>query len=115
MLVVPCAKSTMIDKQINHSYEAVALVAKYLKEILHVAHHMDIVSRSAQVADLNLSKEDIEKLNDISELLERIGDCEGLLERLSDVAYTGEYSDLKNVPENSSPLTPEEIDSFMNT
>ena len=115
MLVVPCAKSSMIDKQINHAYEAVELVARYLKEVLHVAHHMDIVSKSAQVADLNLTKEDMEKLNNISELLERMGNCEELLDKLANVAYSGEYSDLKNVPEDSSSLTPEEIDQFMNS
>lgn len=105
MLVVPCAKSAMIDKQINHAYEAIALVAKYLKEVLHVAHHMDLVYDSAQIAKLGLNKNDIAKLQDFSAVVHKLEELNTVIEQLQ--------INVSNA--DNAALTNDEIDEFMNS
>ena len=105
MLVVPCAKSAMIDKQINHAYEAIALVAKYLKEVLHVAHHMDLVYDSAQIAKLGLNKDDIAKLQEFGVVVNKLEELNTVIEQLQ--------INISNA--DNEALTNDEIDEFMNS
>lgn len=105
LLPASCAKTSLTDSQLGDAFDPIFLVAKYLKEVLNVSHHMDLVYLAAEAANLGLTKEQIDLLKNIQELINQVNSNKDSIEKLENL--------LENF-EKIEPISCADIDEVLN-